>query len=139
MNLLSTPFKCAALALLLATAAAAAQSVTQRAAAAEAAAPADVHAGMVSVGEVYKPSRARVTAAVAGDVACYLSLTDAQGQTFEEMAAFEVCEQEADIVNQEVDLEWTVENVMADSCQGNPDCAESQSVPLIRAVQRLPQ
>lgn len=88
-------------------------------------------------------SSATLTDAVTGDVACYLSLSaesltteslaeesDEQEQGFEAMAAFEACDR-PEFIGQEVQFTYVTANVLADSCQGDPECADSQAAFLI--------
>lgn len=76
------------------------------------------------------PQPVTITAMQAGDAACYVTLTDAAGATREEMAAFEICEQ-TDLVGTPVTIRTEMGNVMAASCQGDPDCPDSDTVRLI--------
>jgi len=47
----------------------------------------------VKIGQVTKKTVGTVTATSSGDVACYITLKDDRGAVFEEMAAFEICQQ----------------------------------------------
>lgn len=68
------------------------------------------------------PEVATVTELIAGDRACYATLIDAQGNTTNQLASFEICAQ--DILNAEVSLTYDTGNVLAYACEGNPDCDE---------------
>ena len=74
---------------------------------------------------------------VNGDVACYLTFTDESGAPFEELGDFEICFQKPSPLGKRVRLEWGVGNVLADECQGNPDCGKSKRVALVERVQVL--
>ena len=66
----------------------------------------------------------------AGDRACYVELSDAAGKKQELMATFEVCEQTA-LVGKPVKLTSRMESVSAESCQGDPECTQSEQVMLV--------
>ncbi len=72
----------------------------------------------------------------AGDRACYLEVEDGDGKRHEEMAAFELCERN-DLIGRKVRLRFEKTQVQAESCQGNPDCADSETVDLVHAVEVL--
>ena len=99
-----------------------------------AAAPGD---DTVKIGKETKKTIGILTKAVAGDVACYLTLRDDRGVVFEELADFAVCEQPK-LVGKRVRLTYSIENVLADECQGDPDCKKSRSVALVKSVEVLP-
>lgn len=99
--------------------------------AASAAAPATV-----SVGGETKMTEGILREAQAGDIACYLTLEDADGESFSEMAAFELCEDPA-LIGQRLRLSYSVENVLAAECQGDVDCGKSDQVVLVSAAEAL--
>lgn len=82
-----------------------------------------------------KQTEGRLLSASAGDVACYLEFADAQGEAFSEMANFDLCESDA-LHGQWVRIGYEAGNVMADSCEGNPDCSETQVVALVATLER---
>ena len=96
-----------------------------------------VAADTVQVGGETKFASGLVTGAEAGDVACYLTLEDADGEPFTEMAAFEICEQQAALVGHRVALSYAMENVLAAECQGDVDCGKSDRVALVTSVKPL--
>lgn len=65
-----------------------------------------------------------------GDRACYIELENAKGETSNEFASFEICEQ-SNLVGQRVRLTRKSAPIMAMSCEGRPDCTESETVNLI--------
>ena len=73
----------------------------------------------------------------AGDRACYLEVEDATGTSREEMASFELCER-TDLVGKRVRLLFEKAQVQAQSCQGNPDCTDSETVDLVHEVEPAP-
>ena len=73
-----------------------------------------------------------------GDAACYLNVRTAAG-TEEALAAdFELCpggkSDASRLVGRKVVLERRPEQVMADSCQGDPECNETKTVDLVVEV-----
>lgn len=86
-------------------------------------------------GEI-KQSEGVLREAVSGDVSCYLSLESDAGETFQEAAVFELCE-DPSLIGQRLKLSYSVENVLAESCQGNVDCGESDQVVLVTAARVL--
>lgn len=74
--------------------------------------------------------------AVSGDVACYLQLESASGETFHESAVFELCDDPA-LIGQRLKLSYTVENVLAEECQGDVDCGKSEPVVLVSGARVL--
>jgi hypothetical protein len=89
--------------------------------------------GTVKVGKEIKKTVGVVTELQAGDVACYLTLKDDKGAVFHEMGDFEICEKSS-LIGKRVTLTYKMGNVMADECQGNPDCMKTRRVPLVTAV-----
>jgi uncharacterized protein YecT (DUF1311 family) len=80
-----------------------------------------------------KAGAGTVRSMVAGDRACYVVFTDDEGRSHEEMADFAICEQTA-LLGKRVRFEWDIASVQAASCQGNPDCRDSETVALIRSA-----
>lgn len=73
----------------------------------------------------------------AGDVACYAELSEG-GSNRSVMADFAVCpggdHDASALIGKPVAVTTRPEKVMADSCQGNPDCTDSQTVDLIVTI-----
>jgi len=69
-----------------------------------------------------------------GDRMCYVKVRDEAGDEFEDAASFEVCETPG-LEGQPMRITRTMENVVAESCEGNLECGESESVSLITAVE----
>lgn len=81
-----------------------------------------------------------LNAAQAGDVACYLTLTTDDGPQ-ELMATFDVCPEpdtEHPLVGQTVTVTFERGSVMAASCEGNPDCPDSEEVDLVNSITAAP-
>ena len=72
-----------------------------------------------------------------GDVACVMVLADERGREFIESADFEICFQEPSLIGRWVYLTYRMERVIAESCQGDPACAESELIPLVVAAKLL--
>lgn len=77
----------------------------------------------VKVGQETKRAAGTITSMNAGDTACYLELKDDRGASFEEMARFEICEQQA-LLGKRVALTYVLQNVMSPDCQGDPGLQE---------------
>lgn len=70
-----------------------------------------------------------------GDRACYLQV-DGDGGARELMADMALCER-TDLVGQEVRLSIGHREVAAESCQGDPECAEQETVELVHAIEAV--
>ena len=81
----------------------------------------------------------RITKGDLADVAaCYLEVKDASGVTESVPADFELCPggsgDASRHIGRKVTLERRPTKIMADSCQGNPQCTETKTVDLVIAV-----
>lgn len=92
----------------------------------------------VKVGNATKIAVGTVTSLDNGDIACYVHLRDDAGKSFTEKADFDICFQKPSLVGKRVTLTYKLEKVMAASCQGDPDCKKTDTVPLIVAVKITP-
>jgi len=90
--------------------------------------------GTVKIGNEVKKTSGVVVSLEAGDVACYVTLKDDAGKEFNELADFSICETKPSLVGKRVALTYKLEKVMADECQGNPDCTKTKTVALIIAA-----
>ena len=77
------------------------------------------------------PEAPKVVSLQAGDIACYVEL-DYGNRTDSLLADFEICEQP--LVGKRISFETRKENVMAASCEGDPECGDSEQVDLITSV-----
>ncbi|HEX8297963.1 MAG TPA: hypothetical protein VF594_02280 [Rubricoccaceae bacterium] len=68
-----------------------------------------------------------------GDIACYLTVQADGEPERTDMADFGFCERE-DLVGQRVSLTVTPSPVLAESCQGNPDCPDTEIVNLVTGI-----
>ena len=98
--------------------------------------PTGVVSSTVKIGNETKKTIAMLTELQSGDVACYLTLKDNKGKEFTELAAFEICEM-TQLVGKTVRLSYRIESVIADSCQGDPECKDTRKVALVSAVKAL--
>ncbi|NJL87830.1 MAG: hypothetical protein HC886_20565 [Leptolyngbyaceae cyanobacterium SM1_1_3] len=76
-----------------------------------------------------QPTTGTVQSLTSGDRACYVEIADDSGAIFTRFADFEICEQ--DLVGQRVEFTYETASIIAESCQGNPECSESEQVMLI--------
>lgn len=95
-------------------------------------------ADTVTIGGQAKRTGGTVTGVEAGDAACYLTLKDARGARFQEMADFSICEKGARLKGKRVTLTYQLGKVMADSCQGNMDCKQTRTVALVMDAKVVP-
>lgn len=89
--------------------------------------------GTVKVGKETKITRGTVVKLTNGDISCYVELKDDAGKLVSESADFDVCD-EARYKGKRVELNWTLAKVQAASCQGDPNCTKSETVPLIKSM-----
>lgn len=75
---------------------------------------------------------------VNGDTACFITLKDDKGTTFDEPADFDLCAQEKALRGKRVALTYRVSRVQAASCQGDPDCKRTETVILVVAAKPAP-
>jgi hypothetical protein len=68
-----------------------------------------------------------------GDRACYLTVRPDGEPERTDMADFGLCER-TDLVGQRVALTVTPSQVMAESCQGNPECPDTEQVNLVTGI-----
>jgi len=74
---------------------------------------------------------------VPGDIACYIDIADAYGIQYQEMADFQICDQRH-LINKNVKFYYQKTNVLAASCNGNPDCRRSDVAYIINYVEEIP-
>lgn len=86
--------------------------------------------GAPQQGDLNQPRQGLVMNAVVGDRACYLTVQNCRGRVSEEYATFEVCEQKPSIIGKRVALTYKMGDLNAQSCGGEPICAQHDRVPL---------
>lgn len=79
--------------------------------------------------QIGPPMEGTITAVENGDVACYLQL---EGETDMRMANFDLCSD--DHIGKRVRLEFSLQSVMGPTCEGDPDCTDSEEVALVSAL-----
>ena len=75
------------------------------------------------------PARAVVTAMEAGDRACMVTLRTDAGAAQTVFADYSVCDSDA-IEGRRVQIEYAPDEIMAASCDGDPECLDSETVAL---------
>lgn len=70
-----------------------------------------------------------------GDISCYLTLKDDAGKQFQESASFDLCVNS--LVGKRVQLGYSMENVQARSCQGDPSCKKTDRIALVTSAKVL--
>ena len=85
-----------------------------------------------------KQVQGTITDLQSGDVACYLLMKDATGAEFTEMGDYSICDSAPGLIGKTVRLRYGRAQVLADECQGNPDCGKSRSVVLVELVEIVP-
>ena len=93
-----------------------------------------IAADTVKVGREVKRTRGLVKELNQGDMACYMTLTDAAGREFTEFADFDICSQEPSLIGHTVRLSYKMSRVLAASCRGNMDCGKTDRVALVVAA-----
>ncbi len=93
---------------------------------------------MVTIDGQTKHARGAITDLQPGDVACYLLMTDEKGAAFTEMGDYSICDRSPALIGKTVRLTYGRGQVLADECQGDPDCGKSQSVLLVESVEIVP-
>lgn len=88
----------------------------------------------ITIAGQVKPMVGTVVDLVNADTACNVELRDDAGRTHHESADFDLCFQQPSLIGRRVVLSWTVANVMAASCSGDPECGESESIGLIASA-----
>ncbi len=81
-----------------------------------------------------RPATGTVLSLENADTACNVALRDDDGRTAYAAADFEICFQEPGLVGRRVALTWTMANVQAESCGGDPECSDSERIALISAA-----
>ena len=92
----------------------------------------------VTVGGEKKRAFGTPTAFQNGDTACFVTLKDDRGVTFEEPADFDLCASEKSLKGKRLALTYKTARVLATSCQGNPDCKKSDTIVLIASAKPAP-
>lgn len=75
------------------------------------------------------PTRGVVTDMESGDIACYLTVRTDGGAEEEVHADYSVCDSN-EIIDRRVQIEYVEGDVLAPSCEGDPECLETETVAL---------
>lgn len=78
-----------------------------------------------------QPTTGIVKKVVSGDNACYVSLVDDNGKSYNLSADFSICEQQKAYLNKRVSLTYKVANVNSPECQGRVPCNKTKRINLI--------
>lgn len=92
----------------------------------------------VTIGGEKKRAFGTPTAFQNGDTACFVTLKDDRGVTFDEPADFDLCAREKSLKGKRLALTYKTARVLAASCQGNPDCKKSDTIVLIASAKPAP-
>ena len=79
---------------------------------------------------------ATVKSMQAGDVACYVDLIGEDGNAYESLADFEICDKRR-LIGKRVHLTYEQANVMAASCNGDMDCRRTETVWIIKEMTKI--
>lgn len=90
--------------------------------------------GAVKVGGTLKPSRGLVTDVDKGDNGCYLTVRDEKNFEYIEVGSFAICTQKPPLKGKRVELEYSMETIMAGDCYGDSKCKRTETVPFITSV-----
>jgi hypothetical protein len=90
----------------------------------------------VKVGVFSKRTTGVVKSITDGDQGCYYELEDAKGRSFIETAGFELCDPKLKRLykGKKVSLSYKVEKVMADDCEGNPECTRHKNEAVVKKI-----
>ena len=83
----------------------------------------------VSVAGETVPTRAVVTDMESGDRACYVTLRTDGGGSQTVYADYSVCDSNA-LIGRRVQLEYAPDEIIAESCEGDPECLDTETVAL---------
>ncbi|WP_420456884.1 hypothetical protein [Rubrivirga sp.] len=83
----------------------------------------------VTVAGATVPTRGVVTDIESGDVSCTLTLRTDGGATEAVHADYSVCDSNV-ILDRRVQIEYAPSNLLAPSCDGDPDCLDTETVAL---------
>jgi hypothetical protein len=81
-----------------------------------------------------KPTRGLVSDIDKGDNGCYLTIMTDKKAEYIEVGGFALCTQKPPLKGKRVDLEYTMETIMAGDCYGDPKCKRTETVPFITSA-----
>lgn len=89
-------------------------------------------AATITIGGQAKNTTGTLLTVNQGDISCYLELRDDAGKVFHESGSFELCNNK--LKGQRVQLGYSMQNVQASSCQGDPSCKKSERIALVTSM-----
>lgn len=94
----------------------------------------------VKIGGFSKRAYGTLHSASAGDVACYLSMKDDRGVTFDEMADFDLCAPESvrRFKGKRLALTYEIASVLSAECDGNMDRGKHDREALVKTMRIAP-
>lgn len=92
---------------------------------------------VVKIGNENKRTVGTVVDTDTGDLACYLTLKDGKGSEFIEAGKAEFCTQKPPLKGKEVRLTYKLETLPASSCNGDPKCTKTETIPFVIEVKVL--
>jgi hypothetical protein len=73
-----------------------------------------------------------------GDAACYVTVKDSTGAENTHPGSFDLCPggpaDASNLIGFPVALGWTKANVIAPSCEGNPECADTEETNIVSTI-----
>jgi hypothetical protein len=76
-----------------------------------------------------------------GDAACYVTVKDSTGAEYTHPGSFDLCPgggaDASNFIGFPVTLEFASVNIMAASCEGNPECADTEEVNAVSSITPL--
>jgi hypothetical protein len=75
------------------------------------------------------PTRGVVTDMQSGDVSCYLTIRTDDGASETVNADYSVCDSNV-ILDRRVQIQYAVGDILAPSCEGDPECLDTETVAL---------
>jgi len=88
-------------------------------------------ASTIKIGNEIKNATGVVRQLQNGDISCVMVMQDEQGKEFIEAAQFDICFQKPSLIGRRVGLKYRMENVQAESCQGDPACKKTTRIALV--------
>ena len=90
-------------------------------------------AAEVTVAGTTVPRRAVVTDIESGDRSCYVTLRTDAGATTTVYADYSLCDTNG-LMNHRVQIDYAPDDILASSCDGDPECLETETVALAVAA-----
>ena len=88
----------------------------------------------VKFGSEKKPTHGFVADIDKGDNGCYLTIKTENKSEYIEVGGFALCTQKPPLKGKHVELEYSMQSIMAGDCYGDPKCKRTETVPVITSV-----